>query len=62
MSTITKELMDKQKQADWFSSLSDGKRKELLVKYGIDRKIEDGTLLNEDVYLIYKKEHSDEDK
>lgn len=57
MSTITKELIHKQKKADWFSGLTDERRKELLSKYKIDRTIEDGTLLNEDVFLIYQNEH-----
>jgi hypothetical protein len=58
MSTLTKEVMKKQTKAEWFSKLSEEKRKELLKKYSIERSIEDGTLLNEDVFFIYDKEHN----
>lgn len=57
MSTITKELIQKQKKADWFGALTDEKRMQLLLKYKVNKTIEDGTLLNEDVFLIYDEEH-----
>ena len=57
MSTLTKEVMKKQKKSDWFSNLSKEERINLLKKYNIDRSIEDGTLLNEDVFFVYDKEH-----
>jgi hypothetical protein len=52
MGTLTRGLMNNQKKADWFSGLTDEKRKGLLLKYKIDK-----TLLNEDVFLIYDNEH-----
>ena len=58
MSTLTKEVMKKQVKANWFSSLTNEKRKELLKKYNINRSIEESTLLNEDVFFIYDKEHN----
>jgi formamidopyrimidine-DNA glycosylase len=57
MGTLTRGLMNNQKKVDWFSGLTDEKRKNLLLKHKIDRKIEDETLLNEDVILIYDREH-----
>jgi hypothetical protein len=57
MSTLTKEVMKKQIKSNWFSGLTDEKRKELLNIYNIKRTIEQGTLLNEDVFFIYDKEH-----
>ena len=57
MGMITKEVMRKQAKSNWFSKLTDKKRKELLLKYGIKKTIEDGNLLNEDVFGIYDKEH-----
>jgi hypothetical protein len=57
MSTFTREVMNKQKKVDWFSALTNEKRAELLLKHKIDRKIEDETLMNEDVFLIYDSEH-----
>ena len=57
MSTLTKEIMKKQTKANWFSGLTEEKRKELLKKYNIQRSIENGTLLNEDVFFIYDQEH-----
>ena len=57
MSTLTKEVMKKQTKSNWFSELIDEKRKELLNIYNIKRTIEQGTLLNEDVFFIYDKEH-----
>lgn len=57
MGTITKEVMKKQAKAKWFSSLTDERRNGLLMKYGIKKTIEGGTLLNEDVFFIYDEEH-----
>lgn len=53
MGTLTKSLMTIQKKLDWFSSLSEEDRDELIRIYfgGINRE-----LLNEDVAFIYDSE------
>jgi hypothetical protein len=57
MGNLISSVMENQKKSDWFSELTDKRRNELLKKYNINRSIEDGTLLFQDVYFIYDQEH-----
>lgn len=49
--------MQNQMKVDWFRNLTDEQKKELLKKYNINKSIKEETLLNEDVFFIYDKEH-----
>jgi hypothetical protein len=57
MATLPSAVIEKQKKADWFTSITHQERKNLLSKYSINRNIEDGTLLNQDVFFIYDEEN-----
>lgn len=56
MSNFIKSVMDNQAKCDWFSNLTDKKRKELIKKYTPNKSIEDDTLTYSDVYYIYDQE------
>lgn len=51
--------MERQKKSDWFTRLTIEEQNRVLLKHGVDRSIGSGTLLNEDVFSVYDKEHEE---
>ena len=49
-------IMINQKKVDWFSSLTDKRKKELINNYVRGKSIEKGTLTYSDVYYIHDQE------
>jgi hypothetical protein len=57
MGTLTQGIFERQKAVDWFSNLTEEQRNNKLKEHNIN-KVVGVDLINEDIFKLYKLEHS----